>query len=106
MQVFPLRDLSITRFDTIFRYANKSQLQVLSPISIAHLSRALPVYYKRVTTTMPQGYLCKVTHGKRQIHSLMRLNVMNYTVRDHCATHIKPNLYYQVKQCSGAYFVH
>ena len=33
--------------------------------------------------------------------TLMHLDVMNYTVlnaEEHCATHIKPNLYYLVKQ--------
>jgi hypothetical protein len=58
------------------RYVNKGQHTVLSPISIANLSRALPAYYKRVTTTVPgvgprmacTRYQCKVTHEKRYVH--------------------------------------
>ena len=73
-------------YDTI-RYANKGHKKVLSPISIANLSRAPPAYYKRVTTTVPgvgprmacTRYQCQVTH-------------------ENSATHNKPNLYYLVKQ--------
>ena len=63
MRIFNPNKYDTIRYDTI-RYANKGHKKVLSPISIANLSRALPAYYKRVTTTSAPGWPAPATNVK------------------------------------------